>query len=107
MSEHTPGPWEIDGIDDMDPLLIVWGGNDRGLVIAEIETAPWSISEAAGNAYLVKAAPKMYDALKAAVRRLRETSACGLPDDVDNRLNMICGDMQAALDAAGGDNDSD
>ena len=113
MSEHKEGCFFSSGIDDSITCSKDGVFDDLGFPVNSCDDFPCNViidltrKEEERERRLRKAAPKMYDALEAAVRRLRETSACGLPDDVDNRLNMICADMQAALEAAGGDNDSD
>jgi len=60
MSEHTPGPWEIDDSNPEGWLDIV--SADDGKVIGD--EGILNNSFLTGNAYLIRAAPDMYEALK-------------------------------------------
>lgn len=68
---HTPAPWKIDGQFDAEAAIGIYAGDMDGdfTPICELEpsTEDWTPEEIA-NAHLIKAAPELLDALKAAVQ---------------------------------------
>ncbi len=66
MSEHTPGPWNIDGGTNKKGNLYIWkkGEYYGGHAIATVHS---DIQEGAeGNAHLIAAAPELLEACKEA-----------------------------------------
>lgn len=67
MTEFTKGPWIADSSEEDMPIQIkptkvkFLGFSDQGLAIISCRSEPESIA----NAYLIAAAPELYEALKA------------------------------------------
>jgi hypothetical protein len=64
MSEHTPGPWRIDEVEDL-PLAVIQDDED-GTRICDVGWSHTKKADASGeqvaNARLIAAAPELYDA---------------------------------------------
>lgn len=74
MSNHTPGPWEFDGIS------YIWSDMTEGKMIAQVRGWGWlqkkgeeaGIAEQEANGRILAAAPEMYDELEVATKRPKE-----------------------------------
>jgi len=87
MNKHTPAPWKIDTLQG-DYLYIVseqgkkWDNPVICQLYDDVTTedsvtmSPWykSFENAAANARLIKASPKLLDALQAALMQLEHTN---------------------------------
>ena len=60
---HTKEPWEIQK-GNIGPYIMAKDGNGSTVAIAQVFQRGLARHEALGNARLMKAAPKMYQALK-------------------------------------------
>lgn len=64
-AQHTPGPWSVDPIDDLDAHIL---GKPNGFcadIIADVKS--FDLDEGQANARLIAAAPDLLEALKGAV----------------------------------------
>ncbi len=60
MSKHTPGPWKIGELQDIDVVI----ESENGLEVCTV----WSDSKYMGDSRLIATAPDLLDALKTMVR---------------------------------------
>jgi hypothetical protein len=58
LSEFTPGPWKVDGVDEVYGPRVA---SDSGLPIAALND--WEDAESSANLHLILAAPDLYEAL--------------------------------------------
>jgi hypothetical protein len=66
MSEHTPGPWVTDDIQEGDKYRYVLASENEEVIARIMLLSPWGlIITAEANARLIAAAPDLLEALKA------------------------------------------
>jgi hypothetical protein len=109
-TKWTPGPWVVDG---GSPSLIWAEGRERrrlggllvqGLLVADL--APRTVNnvppidERRANARLIAAAPKMYEALWAALAEMEGMQALYDEDDLESTFRQRLAKVRAALAAA-------
>ena len=68
--KHTPAPWQLSTIDGED-CLMVGGGDDGSMIVADIRTDDYWDGVVAANARLIAAAPDLLDAFMQATILLK------------------------------------
>lgn len=107
MSEHTPGPWEIESIDSApdDHLRImgrpVWpctrfGAKGVWDIASVNELGDENVDEQIANARLIAAAPDMLEALRAILPGKLCGEGWNLPDDELVQIMVTFADLRAA-----------
>jgi hypothetical protein len=95
--KHTPAPWQLSTIVgwlDGEDCLMVGGGDDGSMIVADIRTDDPRYVVAA-NARLIAAAPDLLDALMQALLLLKH--AC---DDANALRSQYAGETADAMGAA-------
>ena len=89
-TKHTPGPWVVS--DDGDVTLIIHAPKDE-VDIARMSNDCEMFSEIRANAYLIAAAPAMYEALVETMKVLRS-----LRDNKEEWYTLVTPELLTAWD---------
>ena len=90
MSEHTSGPWSVDGSATTDFDVVCADGR-----IAMVNGEDWSADMAEANAYLLAAAPELLGAVQLALRALNVAPRFKVPGAGDSY--EVCSELERVL----------
>lgn len=96
MSEFTKGPWKVRDVRDYGVDTII--GADKNFVAETGSWRPEHKKEQHANAHLIASAPDMYEAIKKAYKKLDDSGAWDMYEDVAD----VMGDLKKALAKAEG-----
>ena len=85
MTEHTPGPWEIDKRDngniiiledkELCPTVFIWGSQGQGHGRIAMIYSECGIGDLEANARLIAAAPELLEALERLFKQINNDHA--------------------------------
>ena len=90
MSEHTSGPWSVDGSATTDFDVVCADGR-----IAMVNGEDWSADMTEANAYLLAAAPELLGAVQLALRALNVAPRFKVPGAGDSY--EVCSELERVL----------
>lgn len=101
MSRHTPGPWSLrESYDRGEPSGYVVSGEYENT--ADVILGSFGDKETEANAYLIAAAPEMYEALRAVHAAAAGfcDGICPPPDSWEGFMEIVRDETRKALDKA-------